>query len=101
MLKAIFGDHAVRYLLSIFVLSICGCGSMSWKVWQRPSSAACDGATCAEANLSEIDSVQLDPAPAVEYSPPMEGTILPYTEPNAITTPPMESLPVPTPDPST
>ena len=101
MLKATFGDHAVRYLLSIFVLTSCGCGSMSWKGWQRSSTAVCDSATCGEANLSAVDSVQLDPAPAVEYPPMMEGTVLPYAEPNAIITPPMESIPAPTPDPST
>ncbi len=74
---------------------------MSWKVWQRPSTAVCDGATCAEANLSEIDSVQLEPVPRVEYPPMMEGTVLPYAEPNATITPPVESIPAPTPDPST
>lgn len=74
----------------------------------------CDGATCTECPLGPAGSVSLDPAPMIQ-SPGTEFRIIenaiiegsgdpirvPGMLPDLGSDPPVEAVPVPTPDPST
>ncbi len=90
----------MRHLLLILVLTVSGCGSTNWLGLRRSKTTVCDGSTCAEMPLSSAGSINLDPAPITEY-PMIEGSAAPLALPEFEIVPPGESVPQPTPDPST